>query len=379
MAHHSGWAGLPNEILRRIFDYLSEGQRRESLQSSGVAPAAATCTRRLLAALCRPPLLDVCTSWHEVARDMRAIVVISYHQDFWSTDFNGLSHWTCSRPYVASSEVHKRLQDLRNDSSELLEEAAALSPRLRHVCLKGFDGQPEVLMSVLAVLPRGLTSLDLDATCAGPLPSALVHFPRLEVVRITGDGSGVSWDSTGSGALLARLRELRLTPEGSYDYGHYDSDVNFTTTLPAQISSALSGASRLEVLDIEAEWSAEVPALCTALASLSLALPYSSMTENVDEALEWLCGTTAAEPGLKRLTAIGFELTSADDRLDPVDWDDYDATPVTLPKGLANLTALTRLDLGGRALDQSTLPPPHHLRRLQEIGLYTLEEEGAAH
>lgn len=73
--------------------------------------------------------------------------------------------------------------------------------------------EPELLLSVLAVLPICLASLKLDVSCAGPLFFALARFPRADA-HVTGDGSRVSWSVRESGWQSGQLRELHLAPDG---------------------------------------------------------------------------------------------------------------------------------------------------------------------
>jgi hypothetical protein len=133
--------------------------------------------------------------------------------------------------------------------------------------------QPSLVLSVLAVLPPSARTLELGASCAGPVLEALQRFSRLQELRITGSGAGIAWDSRRAPAVLPKPAQLRLDYRQPFEWeGLQDSMYNpqnaLVSALPAGMIGMLAPATRLHTLALCLKWSDGVPALCSALSTL---------------------------------------------------------------------------------------------------------------
>lgn len=167
--------------------------------------------------------------------------------------------------------VHAEIEEEYRRKSEMLEAAAALSPRLRSLRLTGFGTQqPELIISILAVLPAaGLARLSIDGRCMGPLPAALLRFPQLASVSIAGDASGVSWAGRGGARLAGMVERLKLAPSGfeQTDFGTSDK----VRSLPRGLAAGLAAATRVIRMELMCRWEDPelgVPAVCASLPAL---------------------------------------------------------------------------------------------------------------
>jgi hypothetical protein len=129
------------------------------------------------------------------------------------------------------------------------------------------------VLSVLAVLPRGVRSLELDTPCVGPVLAVLQRFSSLRELRITGNGAGIAWGSRGAARVLSKLVHLCLDYRQPFEFeGLQDSSYNpqnaEVSALPLGMIGVLAPATRLEILALRLRWSDGVPALCSALPAL---------------------------------------------------------------------------------------------------------------
>jgi hypothetical protein len=134
------------------------------------------------------------------------------------------------------------------------------------------------MLAVLAVLPPGLSELQLASRCSGPVLTALSRFRRLQTLTVSGDASGVHWSAPGSAPVMPKLRSLQL------DYSRYSCHVAFMEdgslpdsyvgyeyscgALPRDMPRWLAGATRLTSLELVVASGAGVPELCRALPTL---------------------------------------------------------------------------------------------------------------
>lgn len=136
--------------------------------------------------------------------------------------------------------------------------------------------QPHTLFGHLALLPAGLTRLELSCRCGGPLPAALQRFTALRALVVSGNGAEVEWGCRGGAAALARLSTLHLDcrlPE--YELHGYGDDplveilpMGQSTQLPNELLQPLLAAAlpRLRSAHLACSFGADVPRLCRHLA-----------------------------------------------------------------------------------------------------------------
>ena len=107
-----------------------------------------------------------------------------------------------------------------------------------------------------------LAHVDLATRCAGPLQAVLRRFAHSEELRISGDGSRISWGSPGSQALFPKLRCLRIAP--CY-YSTDPDNLAHDWVLPPSLTAAvLQAAIVLHFMELSAHWCDTVPAVCAA-------------------------------------------------------------------------------------------------------------------
>lgn len=70
--------------------------------------------------------------------------------------------------------------------------------------------RPNTLYGHLALLPAGLTRLELACRRCGPLPAALERFTALQELALMGNGAEVDWAGRGAAGVLAQLTVLCL-------------------------------------------------------------------------------------------------------------------------------------------------------------------------
>jgi len=126
------------------------------------------------------------------------------------------------------------------------------------------------------MLPAGLTHLELECRCSGPLPAALQHFTGLQELSLTGNGAEVDWACRGGAAALAKLTRLCLDCRLP-DYEMHGSGDNplielipmgRTTDLPRQLREGLLAAPtpRLRWVQLVCSFGDSVVQLCRGLA-----------------------------------------------------------------------------------------------------------------
>ena len=129
------------------------------------------------------------------------------------------------------------------------------------------------MLSVLAVLPRGVRSLELDTPCVGPVLAVLQRFSSLQELRISGNGAGIAWGCRSAAAVLPKLVQLRLDYRQPFEWeglhaSMYSPQNAEVSALPLGMIGVLAPATCLETLALRLRWSDGVPALCSALPAL---------------------------------------------------------------------------------------------------------------
>lgn len=132
--------------------------------------------------------------------------------------------------------------------------------------------QADLVPGVLAVLPPGLTSLDLATPCTGPVLGIIgERFARLQHLEMCAcDGGAIDWAARGTAAALPPLQRLELTystPDFALEGGFLDKQYA-VGTMPGEVAALLQGASRLQTLSLELSFSPAVGQLWAALPAL---------------------------------------------------------------------------------------------------------------
>lgn len=225
-----------------------------------------------------------------------------------------------------------------------------------------------MLLAALALLPTSLRALTLHMRCSGPLPTVLARcFSHLQTIDLNGDASDVDWRAPGAGAVLLKLRSLRLEPwdwsravyEGgdAPDHPYHLIDVP-PAALPEGIAGALAPATDLGSLHVHACWSEQLPALVRTLPELYyINLAVMESTSAVADAAVALLAELPKRTRVS-LTVHARSYPSLDE------WDEWDET--VLPPMAATAAAVMHLDLIGRA----RLPPDW--RQLSKLATLTL-------
>lgn len=121
--------------------------------------------------------------------------------------------------------------------------------------------QPDLVASVLTLLPPGVLALELHTPCSGPVLAALARFTQLEELVISGNVAGIDWHRSGAAQhALGLLSHLRLEYLEPVDNMYCESQ-----PISDAFPSAVAATTRLEQLTVEARWSPAVVALCGAL------------------------------------------------------------------------------------------------------------------
>lgn len=130
--------------------------------------------------------------------------------------------------------------------------------------------QPDLLIGCLAVLPPGLTRLEVVGRATGPLPAALQRFTALRALTLAGDTADVDWGGRGSAAaapalapLLTNLRMSFTTP--MKQEGNHGMDAS---CVPEPTCRFLGTCAALRSLDVEARWSPALGEVCRSLPAL---------------------------------------------------------------------------------------------------------------
>ena len=124
---------------------------------------------------------------------------------------------------------------------------------------------------MLAVLPAGLQVLELAVPCAGPVLEVLTRFRHLQELRITGNGSDVTWETPGTAGVLSKLSQLHLdnrTRAVCMEYRDGDTQGGEVYALHEDIAGMLAPAARLHSLALRVRWDDDAAALCSALPAL---------------------------------------------------------------------------------------------------------------
>lgn len=164
---------------------------------------------------------------------------------------------TCSRPYPSVTDMSCHQAALSGQSSGCVHIPPA-------------PLQPDLCVGVLAVLPPGLLSWELDTACSGPLLAAAGRFSQLEQLSIPGNAAAIDWRMHRHAAVRRALSMLtRLRVECREPGFVQDVDQAFVDCdcqpIPDAFPAALAAAARLERLTVEACWSPAVVTLCAAL------------------------------------------------------------------------------------------------------------------
>lgn len=128
-----------------------------------------------------------------------------------------------------------------------------------------------MIVGVLAVLPAGLLSLELDTPCSGPVLTAAARFSQLEELSMSGNAAAIDWHMQHRATvrrLLGRLNRLRVEcrePEfvtEAFEIEYVQCDCQ---PIPAALPPALAAATRLQQLALEACWSPALVTMCETL------------------------------------------------------------------------------------------------------------------
>jgi len=101
------------------------------------------------------------------------------------------------------------------------------------------------------------------------MPAALRRFTTLHTLALSGNASNIDWACRGAAEAAGKLTLLRARfTKGQPHAMDWDDEME-ALCVPAQLTQALVGAaSRLETVDIEARWSANLAQLCRSLPAL---------------------------------------------------------------------------------------------------------------
>lgn len=134
--------------------------------------------------------------------------------------------------------------------------------------------QPDLLCAVLAVLPPGLSSLEIRASrCAGPLLGLIgQRFTQLARLALDGNAARINWAARGVTAVVPVLERLELTfswPLFEFDSGARAMARTFAChALPDSPMAALRHAARLTSLDLSVVCSLGLVQLLASVPSL---------------------------------------------------------------------------------------------------------------
>jgi hypothetical protein len=218
----------------------------------------------------RLPVLDVCTAWHAIVDAggpaLWPTAVIKGPVDIGAGTDDQVEIDAARRPALYDCSFYKGV----------LDKAAGLSLRLRSLFVDADGTQPEVILSILAIVPAvSLVCLSIKGRCPGPLPLVLQRFRQLQRVELTGDASRVSWEGPGSTRLAGMVYSMELAPVTVDGDSIIGNDLCLSPDRAAHLGAALSQLTRLAITVC---WDDDttVPALVAALPSLQ-AFRYTSL------------------------------------------------------------------------------------------------------
>jgi hypothetical protein len=220
------------------------------------------------------PVLDVCTAWHAIidagGPALWPTAVIKGPMDIAASTDDQAEIDAARRPALYDCSFHQGV----------LDKAAGLSLRLRSLFVDADCTQPEIILSILAVVPAvSLVRLSIKGRSPGLLPVVLQRFCQLQRVELTGDASRVSWEEPGGIKLAGMVCSLELAPvimeNEDGDEAIISDDLCLSSRRAARLGAALSQLTRLAITVC---WDDDttVPALVAALPSLQ-AFRYTSL------------------------------------------------------------------------------------------------------
>ncbi|KAI3423959.1 hypothetical protein D9Q98_009793 [Chlorella vulgaris] len=210
----------------------------------------------------RLPVLDVCTAWHAIidagGPALWPTAVIKGPMDIAASIYDQAGIDAARRPALYDCSFHQGV----------LDKAAGLSLRLRSLFVDADGTQPEVILSILAIVPAvSLVCLSIKGRCPGPLPLVLQRFRQLQRVELTGDASWVSWEGPGGTWLAGMVCSLDLAPVTVDGGSIIGNDLCLSPDRAAHLGAALSQLTRLAIT-VCWDDDTSVPALVAALPSL---------------------------------------------------------------------------------------------------------------